>query len=200
MNKQLKNYSFPNWNGLVWHVTSVANLQQILGQGMGLLPKNMLIEQGINYSDISELQVQQRRASRIINGHSIHEYVPTFFVQRNPMMYVRKNMARQLVWLGIKPSTMDQRKILTSDGNAASLTTSFRQGIDLEHPDWAVLQAPAWNEIFDGRRKRAAELLCLGGISTSHIVELHVCDARLVLPLRNSYGLPVYHNPSAFFC
>jgi len=198
--QQIKQPATSMWRGVVWHVTSLVNLPQILGQQQGLLSKTMLQQRQLGYKDISMEGVQQRRAERTIAGHCIHEFVPTFFVQRNPMMYIRRDIASELVWLVIDPTKLQMSNLITSNGNAAAINTRFVRGLEVNFPDWNVLTAHQWNDWNDGRRKRAAELLCFQHIDASSIIALEVCNSRLVLPLQEAYGLPVWHNPTAFFC
>lgn len=182
----------------VWHLTAISNLPQILGTGRGLLAKAQLQRLGVGYQDISMQDVQRRRQQRKVFGYSLHQYVPLFFCQQNPMMYCRKTQASELVWLEIVVSALPPQALVTSDGNAACEATLFRGGFQPGFPDRQVLTAPSWHDLPDGKRKRAAELLCLSQVPVQAIRGLQVANVTLQRQVAG-YGLPVSVNPRAFF-
>lgn len=185
-------------NETVWHLTAISNLPQILGTGRGLLAKALLQRSGLGYQDISMQDVQRRRQQRQVFGYSLHHYVPLFFCQQNPMMYCLKAQALQLVWLEIAVTALPARALVTSDGNAACGATQFCAGYKPDFPDWRVLTAPSWHDLTDGKRKRAAELLCLSQVPAQAIRGLQVAHATQQRQIAG-YGLPVSVNPRAFF-
>lgn len=154
----------------VWHLTHVANLPSILLHGLRSHAKM----QHAPYHDISDQQVQSRRASKRVLGQVLHDMVPTFFVQKNPMAYRLQSQAEELVWLQIAVNALDARHCITADGNAACEDTRFYQGVRSDCLPWPVLQAPSWCDLPDGRRQRAAELLVSQHIAPKAIVALEV--------------------------
>lgn len=187
-----------SWNGKVWHLTAMVNLVQILGLNQGLLAKHELQLRAQSYHDISMEEVQARRQHRQVYNRPLHDYVPLFFKQRNPMMYYLKSEAANLVWLEIDTSLLYRDSLVTADGNAACTDTSFESGLSPALVDWQVMDARSWHDIPGGKRKRAAELLCLSQVPASAIVALHVQGSKQKLDLLG-YGLPVLVNPFAFF-
>ncbi|WP_419569582.1 DarT ssDNA thymidine ADP-ribosyltransferase family protein [Rheinheimera sp.] len=183
----------------VWHLTAISNLSQILGAGQGLLAKDLLQFSGVAYQDISMQGVQQRRQQRWVFGYTLHQYVPLFFCQRNPMMCFHQTRAAELVWLEIDVSALSMQALVTSNGNAACAVTEFQRGFVPSLPDWQVLTAATWNDAVDGKRKRAAELLCLGHVPAGAIRSLQVVG-QVQRQQLVGFGLPVTINPRAFFC
>lgn len=187
-----------DWDGKVWHLTSMVNLVQILGLQQGLLAKQQLEQGGYHYHDISMEKVQTRRQLRRIYERPLHQYVPLFFKQRNPMMYYLKEHAAELVWLEIDAYAISKQLLVTADGNAACDSTKFCSGLCPDFLDWNVLHANSWHDIFDGKRKRAAELLCLCHVPAAAIVALQVSGVQQKRDLLG-YGLPISVNPFVFF-
>lgn len=186
------------WDGKVWHLTSMVNLVQILGLQQGLLAKEQLDAAGHHYQDISIETVQFRRQHRKVFARSLHQYVPLFFTQSNPMMYYLKHQAESLVWLEITVDALRTHTLVTADGNAACADTQFCAGVQPEFIDWQVINAPSWRDIFDGKRKRAAELLCYSHVPAAAIIGLQVSSQSQKRDLLG-YGLPVTVNPMGFF-
>lgn len=187
-----------DWDGKVWHLTSMVNLVQILGLQQGLLAKQQLEQGGHRYQDISMEGVQLRRQLRRIFDRPLHQYVPLFFQQRNPMMYYLKEHAAELVWLEIDAYALPKQSLVTANGNAACDNTQFCLGLAPDFLDWNVLHASSWHDIADGKRKRAAELLCLSHVPAAAIVALHVSGLQQKRDLLG-YGIPVSVNPLVFF-
>jgi hypothetical protein len=186
-----------NW---VWHLTHRDNLCGIMQRG--LLSHLQLMQLKVQYQDISDAEVQACRSTKRLWGHDLHGFTPTFFVKRNPMMYrLARNDRRisQLVWLKIDVHQLDASRCITADGNAAANHTQFWQGPQFDKPDWSVLLADSWHDVWDGRRLRAAELLYWGGIPADAVVELQVNNMALQHQLLAQQSLPVECRPYDFF-
>lgn len=190
--------SVKSWNGKVWHLTSIVNIVQILGLQEGIISKMRLLQSKQPYKDISMEGVQHRRHQRQVFNYNLHEYVPLFFNQRNPMMYYLQEKADELVWLEIDTNLLPSQALVTADGNAASEDTKFFLGLSPWNLDWLTLNSDKWSNIPDGKRKRSAELLCLGSVPTDAIIAMHVSNTQQKLALLG-YGLPILVNPYMFF-
>ncbi|MEA3522586.1 MAG: DUF4433 domain-containing protein [Campylobacterota bacterium] len=142
----------------LWHMTHRDNVVNILRHGI------LSNTQAINSADpvdISDHGVQRwREAKDPIYGRKIHDYTPTYFNIRNPMLYVRKNIQNELCLIEISLSVLSKKNFLFTDGNAAAINTNFYNSLDdLIHLPWEVLNASYWNDFEDGKRKRCAEVL-----------------------------------------
>lgn len=180
----------------VWHLTHVDNIPSIAKYG--LLCKVMA--EKIQYTDIAESGIQARRAVKLINGQSLHNYVPTFWIQKTPMAYRQShsNLREQLVWLKIDVHQLNGHTI-TADGNAVMSRTKFYHGLRPDMLDWGVLNANTWFQVHDGSRLRSAELLIHKQVPVSAIVALEVCCNASLAQCQIWMRKPASINRAAFF-
>ncbi len=183
----------------VWHLTHVNNLASIFNNSTGLLSKNALQQQHVDYQDISMREVQCHRAIRTINGIPLHSYVPTYVVQRNPMMYFLQQKADHLVWLKIAVSLLPEQDCLTADRNAAAFKSQFFQGIQSDRLAWHVLTSPTWHDYPEGKSLRCAEILVLNRIPLTAIAGAEVCNPNLISFIEHEYGLETTYAADRFF-
>ena len=196
-------HSSDEYPAFVWHLTSIRNLATILE--LGLLSHNTVRQRHLLQQDI--FYAWRARASthfkRVLNA-PLHDFVPTFWVQRNPMMYKHRALAQELVWVKIAREQLPQNQCVTATQNAATFGAHFILG---QHPDklrWDVLQAGSWADIPNGRAIRCAELLVHGNIPRNAIVGFQVASksswntvSSLVAKYRKF--IPVELNSHAFF-
>ncbi|EJI84590.1 hypothetical protein AEST_25230 [Alishewanella aestuarii B11] len=183
----------------VWHLTHVNNLPSVFNSASGLLSKHALQQQLVSYQDISMTEVQTRRARKTIFGIPLHNFVPTFVQQRNPMMSKLRHQARHLVWLKIDVCKLTQQYCITADRNAAADGVKFYEGIAPEFLPWHVLMSSYWNNLTEGSALRSAEILVLNRISPSAIVGAEVCNPNLISHIEQEYGLAAVYAPNKFF-
>lgn len=183
----------------VWHLTHVKNLPSIFNSASGLLSKNALQQQHVGYQDISMREVQFHRANKTINGIPLHSYVPTYVVQRNPMMYVLRHQADHLVWLKIDVRYLPQHDCITADRNAAASKTQFFWGIQSDRLPWHVLTSPTWHDYAEGKSLRCAEILVPNRIPLAAIVGAEVCNPNLISHIEQEYGLETTYAANRFF-
>ncbi|MDP5132030.1 MAG: DUF4433 domain-containing protein, partial [Paraglaciecola sp.] len=143
----------------VWHLTHVDNLASIFSRAGGLLSKNHLKQQKATFADISMPEAQACREHKSVFNIPLHDFVPTYICQRNPMMYVLRSRASELVWLKIDVSKLNPANCATADRNAAKAQVQFFKGIQPKVLDWTVLNAVRWNDKYNGKALRCAELL-----------------------------------------
>lgn len=163
------NHAYP---AHVWHLTSVRNLNSILRHG--LVSHRLAHQTGSLRQDISIQDVQQKRSAMTVFGTPLHDFVPTFWAQRNPMMYSLKDIAEQLVWIQIDRREIDGSKCVTSNQNAVANGTSFYRGQVPEYLNWDVLRSAYWNDFINGSALRGAELLVQERITVAAIVGFQV--------------------------
>ncbi len=71
----------------LFHITAIDNLGSIAGSG--LLSKNEVAAQGINFANIAFQTVQGHRSLKLVPiapGGNLHDYVPFHFAPRSPML------------------------------------------------------------------------------------------------------------------
>jgi hypothetical protein len=173
------------------HMVSIENLRSIWD--IGLLSKNELVRRGIEYRDISDKDVQQRRANRTIelscgDSRPLHDFVPLYLNAKNPMMSKRKEMVPELALLDILVADLlDVVPVaVLASGNATNTATSFSEkwwaGGDevLEKIQWNwVLSDKYWNDCVqqcgqcprckENKRRAMAEILVAPSIANSLI-------------------------------
>ena len=186
----------------VWHLTSVKNLKSILENG--LLSHTRVREFNLLKQDVSAHDVQLRRSRISAFDVPLHQFVPTFWVQRNPMMYRLRHRANDLVWLQIAREKVNEASCVTATQNAASNGVQFKLGQCQALLDWNILNAPVWNQFTNGGPIRGAELLVRDHIPVDAIVGMQVCSkatwnevSYLVAHFRRF--IPVHQAPYSFF-
>jgi hypothetical protein len=73
----------------LFHISAIANLPDIFANG-GLLSKNKVSADGINYENIAHQGAQGARAAKLVPnppGGNVHDYVPFYFAPRSPMLF-----------------------------------------------------------------------------------------------------------------
>lgn len=142
----------------LYHFTHVDNMPSI--REHGLLSHNAAQQAGLVSADISDPNVQERRADKSVFGRPLHDYVPLYFNPKNPMLYVRREIQDDLVILFFDRELLVQDGVVFTDGNAASGPTNFFNDVSrLADLDWDCIRAEYWNDYPDGTRIRCAEVL-----------------------------------------
>lgn len=139
----------------LFHMTHIDNLPSILQHG--------LLPHGNRYQikDISDCDVNSRRArAEPIYHKPIHSYVPFYFNPKNPMLYVRRMLEKDIVMLVVKKELIVQEGALFTDGNASVSSTSFYNDLSkMNKLDWVCLNDDWWTNHLDGKRTVMAEVL-----------------------------------------
>jgi hypothetical protein len=181
-----------------YHFTHVRNLPGIAEQG--LLSHGRLHADGIAYVDISDREVQARRARREpVYGRAIHEYVPMYLNPRNPMLYRLRHQAAAFVMLAVDIDDFTGGDVLFSDGNAACASTRFAPDIRVAHPSRDALDALWWTALPGGRRRRCAEMLVPEGVPTGLIRGVYCLDGRVCDFASRVLRRPALVDNSMFF-
>lgn len=76
----------------------------------------------IKFKSVADEEVQKRREKVVIPGgrHKLHDYANLYFNARNPMMFKRKDMHKELAVLRIDSAILDKPDVIISDMNASS--------------------------------------------------------------------------------
>ena len=182
----------------LWHITHEENIPNILKHGV--LNHYDAHRLNLNHADISNPGAQRWRERREKNyGRKIHEYAPLYINQKNPMLYVRKELQSHLCLIQVSLSALSDNEYLISDGNAASLDTIFYSSADqLGCLPWDVLRAKCWHDLNDGKRKRCSEVLVYPGIAPTHIAAIHCKSTTIVNKLAKN-DIKAVMSPNLFF-
>lgn len=183
----------------LYHMTHYSNLPSILERG--LLSHNSVAASEIGRVDISEPNVQHRRARpEPVFCRPIHDYVPLYFNPRNPMLYYRKNLQHEIVILRIAVEVCDLGlPILFTDGNAASQDTRFSCSPEVIKDSMAALDAEYWTNFQDGKRRRCAEVLVPDRLDVCHIKGIACYSQALGKSLSTRLSRQVTVDPALYF-
>lgn len=159
----------------LWHMTHRDNIPTILEKGIlcHSAAYNILQPRDISFESV------QHWRTRIdpIHRKPLHDYAPTYINIRNPMLFVKKDINRELCLIEISLSVLNESKFIFTDGNAAAKNTQlFNSFFDVNKLPWDVLQAEYWNDFIDGKRKRCAEVLVYPAIKPEFITRIHCCS------------------------
>ena len=169
---------FERWGiNSLWHMTHIRNVPSIMRNG--LLAHQSPKLQLMNPVDISDPDVQRWRTK--VDPHfsrSLHEYVPLYINPRNPMLFRRREMQREICFIEISVAALEGKAFIFSDGNAASHRTQFYNDVpDLRLLPWDVLQSSFWTDFDDGKRKACSEVLVPDIVEPHFIRAVHCFSA-----------------------
>ncbi len=160
-----------------YHITHKDNLRNILKNG--LYSHNLAYRLGLNNQDIANNDVIRIRASKrdTINNLFINDYAPLYINPKNPMLFVRREIEKDLVIIAFDRSLIYYPNSIFTDGNAANRPTNFFNSLKyLNRLNWDCLNANYWNDFNDGTRLRMAEVLVKGKIPNTKIRKLFCCS------------------------
>lgn len=160
-----------------YHMTHKDNLRSILTNG--LYSHNLAHRLGLNNQDIANNDVIQIRASKrdTINNLYINDYAPLYINPKNPMLFVRREIEKDLVIIAFDRSLIYYPNSIFTDGNAANRPTRFFNSLnDLNNLNWNCLNANYWNDFNDGTRLRMSEVLVKEKIPNTKIRKLFCCS------------------------
>lgn len=176
----------------LWYITHLSNLESILTHG--ILSREQVKKRKIEFLDISEQEVQQRR-------QSYHDYVPLFFADNTPMLYVvcKEYGIGNICLLAIHANILNKIGVLFCDGNLAADETKIHKSIDGIPDDyWQIIYSrrPAWGT--DWKRIRSAEVLIPQEVPVEYFKAISVSSvAKMRVPLiqaQDICNIPIYAN------
>ena len=182
-----------------YHFTHVDNLADIVRHG-GLLSHNLLREERVAYTDISDASVQHwRQRPEPVFGRPIHDYVPLYLNPRNPMLYRLHGLSPELVMLAVEIDRDCPAPRVFADGNAACRDTRFGDRLEAVGPAQEALCASSWSWIPDGKRLRCAEMLVPDRISLAMIDGIYCMNDSVRAFAQRILGRAVQIDRSLYF-
>lgn len=114
-------------HGSIYHMVHFRNVESIF-QRYALFSKQRLQSEGMTYSSIANDDVQNLRDRiHILDSlrhltRSLHSYVPFYFAQRTPMLYVqyRKSLQSEIIFLEINRSIITENGVIFTSGNTTN--------------------------------------------------------------------------------
>ena len=148
-----------------------------------------------NPASVALEEIQQiRRGVRIPGGLRLHEYANFYFTARNPMMFRRQDVHREIAVIRVATDVLDLDDVVLTDGNASSEYTAFLQSPEgLEKLDHDLIFARYWtddDEIEYYRKKRAkcAEVLVPQRVDPNYILGAYASNAETLSIIEGSLG------------
>lgn len=182
-----------------YHMTHKNNLTGILQHGI-LSHADVLVRDDVLATDISDAGAQRwRDREEPANHRAIHDYAPLYINPKNPMLFVRRNLQREIVILKICPKVLQDGQHVFSDGNAASRETRFSSDSNVIADSLTALNAEYWANCTDGKRRRCAELLVYPKVKPVHILSIICSNNTLAEEIAMGTNLQIEVNPSMFF-
>jgi len=129
----------------LYYIIHIDNLLSILKHGILCNHKaNNFVRRSI-----ADPKIQKRRDKAVIPGgkHKLHDYANLYFNARNPMMFKRKEISKELVVLRIDSSILDEPGVVISDRNASSDYVRFYPSPEgLKYLDKDLIFAEYWTD------------------------------------------------------
>ncbi len=173
------------------YITRIENLDSIVQRGILC----HLLARAHNPASVALEEIQQiRRRVRIPGGLRLHEYANLYFTARNPMMFRRQDVHRELAVIRVATDVLDLDDVVLTDGNASSEYTAFLQSPEgLETLDHALIFARYWtddDEIEYYRKKRAkcAEVLVPQRVDPNYILGAYASNVGALSIIEGSLG------------
>jgi hypothetical protein len=159
-----------------------------------------MFERGLRHIDIADPGAQRwRDRPEPVYNRSIHDYVPLYINPRNPMLYVRRDLHKELVILKISASVAENCTAVYTDGNAASRETKFSTSREVMKNSLPVLSADFWNEHSDGKRLRCAEVLIYPNVQRMYFEGAICSNGGTAEAAHSASCLTTVINPHMFF-
>jgi len=95
------------------------------------------------------------------------------------MLYVNKDIQKNIVILAFKKELIYQKYSLFTDGNASAGRTQFFNNInDLDKLNWKCLEDKYWNNYKDGKREIMAEVLVPEKVNIQYLKKIY-CNSYI---------------------
>lgn len=189
------------------YITPMENMKSILEQGI----LSHINVRKIKHKSVAMDEIQDRRKKVVVpRGRPLHQYVNLYFHSRNPMMYKRRALHKELCVIRINKTVLHLTDVVITDGNASSdyvLFLSSPNGLKLINKDYVF--AHSWyhdDEIEKFRHASAncSEVLVPDRVPSDYILGAYVaCEesrAKLYdIIERTERGFSITVNPDLFF-
>lgn len=183
-------------------ITYIENVPSILKRG--ILSHNKSLN--INFHDISESGVQERRVKKKIPGtnKSLHDYANLYFDAHNPMLSARRSKNDEICVLRIKNIVLNIDGVIITDKNAARECwfKTVDEGLPLLNKD--EIYATFWtdnNPIKEYKNAgiKCAEILVPDCVHSDYIIGAYVDNITALNNLCNLSDLSAIIRSELFF-
>ena len=186
-------------------ITCIENVPSILQ--IGIISRNKAIRDKVQFEDVSESGVQERRAGKRIPGTSkgLHDYANFYFDAHNPMLSARRSRNDTICVLRIHPAVLNFDGVVVTDINAARdcRFMSVNEGLDSLDRDkvYMVNWKDPNNSINDYRQAgiKCAEILVPECVESRYIIGAYVANEIALNAFSKICNLTVEINHNLFF-
>lgn len=163
-------------------MTSLHNLKNIISQG-GLLCKNKIAVNNVQYIDIANNDVQDKRCQTIVPfppGGNLHYYVPFYFWGQTPMLLVNQHRQNDIIFFVTHTETIAKARLpfAFTDRHAVVNYAQFYKELDkLNQLDWKTIKLRYWQNTPEDparKEKKQAEFLIYEKLPWDHIYGIAV--------------------------
>ena len=159
------------------------------------------------HDSVAMAAVQARRdCVQVPNGLWLHQYANLYFHARNPMMYARRDHARELCVLQISKGILAEiTGVIITDCNASSQYVRFFAPAQLADLNLDAIFARDWNHLnpvekFRHKSQKCAEVLVPHCVPPSLITGAYAVNQTAAQRLKNlGFALPITIEPDMFF-
>ena len=185
-------------------ITHIVNLPSI--SRLGIISRNKAIRDDIQFEDVSEPGVQDRRIGKKIPGTTkeVHDYANFYFDAHNPMLSARRLRNNEICVLRINPDILNLKGVIVTDRNAARgcWFKSVAEGLPLLDKD--KIYATFWlheDYLEQERHKgiKCAEILVPECVESGYIVGAYVANRIALDAFTNVSSLAVEIKSDFFF-
>ena len=169
-------------------ITYIENVPSILN--LGILSHNK--SQKLNFRDISENSVQERRKKKKIPGTNkiLHDYANLYFDAHNPMLSARRSENNEICVLRIDNSVLSIDGVIVTDQNAAKECWFKPVNIGLLLLNSNEIYAKFWlddNYLEQERLKgiKCAEVLVPNYVHSDYIIGAYIANKKALNKLYN---------------
>jgi hypothetical protein len=181
--------------GPIQHMTSINNLSSILKMG-AIVSKNIILSNNISFSDISNPDVQDGRANKLVpeTSYNLHDFIPLYWARKTPMGFVRRAMNEEIIFLRFSTDILAKFTCYISDGNALTSDTKiikYNQISDLDLLSPKRINAGYFAGSDEDRRIKQSEVLVFGKLPLEELHDIVCINATVrakVLEILNEYG------------
>ena len=189
------------------YITLIVNISSIYKSGIFSHKK----AEKISHQSVAMDEIQDRRKKVVVpGGRPLHQYVNLYFHARNPMMFKRKDLHKELCVLQIDKKVLNLSQVVITDGNASSSYVRFYSMAEgLRALDKELVFAKYWNqedpiEKFRHASIKCAEVLVLDKLPKDFIIGAYVsCEESksklydIMEEIEPDFSITV--NPDLFF-
>lgn len=191
----------------LYYITHIDNMPSIMQYG--ILSRNYAFKKGIDFQDISEEGVQDRRLGKKVLGtnRELHDYANLYFDAHNPMLSARRSRNNEICVLRIRHNVIDMQDVIVTDKNAARdcWFKPVSDGLPLLDKEriyavmWIYRNPPDPIEEYKHAGEKCAEVLVPCKIDAQYIVGAYVANNNALQQYQAKTDLTVTINRGLFF-